>query len=296
MGVAGTRGSGIEPSGTAKGPERRPLSARSVIASTLLGMQPPRLDTVTLVQSGELFGIAEGTTRVAISRMVVAGELEADAGGYRLAGPLVRRQTRQERSRTGAPRRRWREGWRTAVVIAGARTAEDRTALRRAMADLRMAELRDGVWLRPDNLPAPPSLPVLPSSPAVEDGEDGDSGTVAARQCLWFHSRLADPARSDRQLAAELWDLEAWTVHSNRLGHEMADLLGDLRQGHTAALAPAFEVSAAVLRHFQADPLLPAELLDTDWPGPGLRAEYDQYDAAFRTVWRTWFHQHRQRR
>ena len=54
----------------------RPLSARSVVASTLLGMRPPRLPTQILVRSGALFGIAEGTTRVALSRMVAAGELE----------------------------------------------------------------------------------------------------------------------------------------------------------------------------------------------------------------------------
>lgn len=279
----------VGPDGAAGIPQRRPLSARSVIASTLLGMRPPRLDTLTLVRSGELFGIAEGTTRVAISRMVAAGELEADAGGYRLSGPLVRRQTRQERSRAGAPRRRWQGGWRTAVVVAGRRAAEDRGALRRAMAHLRMAELRDGVWLRPDNLG--------PSSPqAGGDGKDGEPLDAPARQCLWFDARLADPEMSDHRLVGELWDLEAWATHGDRLRREMSGLLGELHRGHTAALAPAFEVSAAVLRHFQADPLLPRELLPAGWPGPALRAEYDEYDAAFRAVWRTWFRQHRPQR
>ena len=43
----------------------RALTARSVVASTLLGMSPPRLSSQLLVRSGELFGITEGTTRVA---------------------------------------------------------------------------------------------------------------------------------------------------------------------------------------------------------------------------------------
>ena len=38
----------------------RPLTARSVIASTLLGVDPPRLPTQALVRSGELFGLSEG--------------------------------------------------------------------------------------------------------------------------------------------------------------------------------------------------------------------------------------------
>ena len=45
--------------------ERKPMTARSVVASTLLGIEPPRLPARILVRSGELFGIAEGTTRVA---------------------------------------------------------------------------------------------------------------------------------------------------------------------------------------------------------------------------------------
>ncbi len=81
-------------------PGSRALTARSVVASTLLGMTPPRLSSQLLVRSGELFGIAEGTTRVALSRMVAAGELEAVGGSYQLAGHLL---TRQERQRCTLP-------------------------------------------------------------------------------------------------------------------------------------------------------------------------------------------------
>jgi phenylacetic acid degradation operon negative regulatory protein len=44
-----------------------------------------------------------------------------------------------------------------------------------------------------------------------------------------------------------------------------------------------------VLRHLQADPLLPAELLPARWPGSALRADYDRYDAAYRSTLRAWF-------
>jgi len=245
------------------------LTARSVIASTLLGMQPPRLSTRMLVRSGELFGIAEGTTRVAISRMVAAGELNPDDDGHRLAGPLLTRQARQGLSRSGRTRR-WRGSWRTAVVTADGRSLADRTGLRAAMDQLRLAELREGVWLRPDNLPAG----VLPGAEAVIDA-----------QCRWLASRVDDPG----VLAAELWALDGWSRTAVELGGELRRLVGALRSGDVDALAPAFVLSASVLRHFQADPLLPPELLPGDWPGPALRSDYDRYDAAFKTLWRTWY-------
>src|SRR4051812_7185840 len=75
----------------------RPLTARSIVASMLLGMDPPESSGRMLVRSGELFGVAEGTVRTALSRMLAAGELEtAGDGRYRLAGPLLARQARQQ--------------------------------------------------------------------------------------------------------------------------------------------------------------------------------------------------------
>jgi phenylacetic acid degradation operon negative regulatory protein len=44
-----------------------------------------------------------------------------------------------------------------------------------------------------------------------------------------------------------------------------------------------------VLRHFQADPLLPEELLPRGWPGAALRTEYDRFDAAYRALLRDYF-------
>ncbi|HEX9995184.1 MAG TPA: PaaX family transcriptional regulator C-terminal domain-containing protein [Acidimicrobiales bacterium] len=248
----------------------RPLTARNVIASTLLGVRPPELAGRVLVRSGELFGIAEGTTRVALSRMVAAGELEADGGRYRLTGRLLARQARQAESRTGATGP-WDGTWRLAVVTADRRPAADRADLRAAMAGLRLAERREGVWLRPDNLdPAR-----LPGARAVAD-----------RQCAWFR---AEPDDDPAALAAALWDLDGWAGGATALLGRMAARVGDLERGGTAALAPGFVLSAAVLRHLQADPLLPADLLPAGWPGDELRRAYDRYDAAFAAAWRDWF-------
>jgi phenylacetic acid degradation operon negative regulatory protein len=85
-------------------------------------------------------------------------------------------------------------------------------------------------------------------------------------------------------LAGLLWDLPAWAGRANQLLDEMAGLLPDQPQ----ALAPGFELSAAVLRHLQADPLLPEELLPARWPGARLRADYDRWDARYRATLRAW--------
>ena len=131
-----------------------PLTARSVLASTLLGTEPPRLPVRRLVRAGALFGLSEGTVRTALSRMAAAGEVvRTDDGRYELAGPLVDRQRRQRLGRAAATED-WSGRWRQAVVEAGSRSPAERASFRLAMERLRMGELRDGVWLRPDNLDA----------------------------------------------------------------------------------------------------------------------------------------------
>lgn len=241
------------------------LTARSVIASTLLGTEPPRLPGRVLVRVGDLFGISEGTIRTALSRMVASGELTTDDGSYHLSGPrLLERQARQSASRR-ATRHRWHGAWVMAIVISERRSPEARADLRVALESARLAELREGVWLRPDNIDV--------TWPAVVD-----------EQCTIVHARDVDPS-----LAMRLWPLDAWAAQAYELRDEIARLVRPLEDGDTGALAEGFVVSAAVLRHFQADPLLPEELLSRDWPGTALREEYDRFDRAYRALLREYF-------
>jgi phenylacetic acid degradation operon negative regulatory protein len=249
--------------------DRKPLTARSVVASTLLGTDPPWLPTRLLVRAGELFGIAEGTVRVALSRMTGAGELEASGEGYQLVGRLLDRQARQTASRLAATER-WDGTWELAIVRSGrARAAAERASLRQALTDLRLGELREGAWVRPANLPADRSP---------------EARHVATAQCLWVRRVPVQPTPDP----AELWDLAAWAGDATELRSELADLLPRLDAGDTTALRAGFVTSAAVLRLLQRDPLLPADLLLAGWPGDALRRDYDHYD----TVWRALFLRH----
>jgi phenylacetic acid degradation operon negative regulatory protein len=260
---------GRDPSGSAlDASAERTLTARSVLASTLLGTRPPRLPVSRLVRAGALFGIPQGTVRTALSRMVAAGELEADNGWYRLSGRLLERARRQDDSRA-ADTLPWRGDWSVAVVPGGRRSAVQRAELRGAALELRYGELRDGVWVRPANLD-PARLP--------------QASGLLERECQRFDARPVDHLDP-----ALIWDLDDWAGRATQLEQRLGELVGRLDDGDTEALAPGFVLSAAVLRHFQADPLLPAELLPAGWPGPVLRQRYDRYDAAYRGLLRSWF-------
>ncbi|MCO8126445.1 hypothetical protein NHL50_04430 [Acidimicrobiia bacterium EGI L10123] len=249
--------------------ETRPLTARSVIASTLLGVDPPRLPTLALVRSGELFGLSEGATRTALSRMAAAGDLEADGTGYRLAGPLLDRHARQQTARDAAPRP-WDGTWELAVVPDGRRTAVERARLRDAARRLRLAEVREGCWARPDNLDPARS----PTERAVVDA-----------QCLIL--RGARPGDADALVAA--FDPEGWAATARVLLDAMARAQPALDDRDAEVLATTFHIDAAVVRHLLADPALPVELEPPDWPARSLRDAFARFDEGFKATWRAWY-------
>jgi phenylacetic acid degradation operon negative regulatory protein len=148
-----------------------------------------------------------------------------------------------------------------AVVTTAGSTAEVRGVRRRALSYARLAELREGVWMRPDNIEL--SLP---------DSLNADVELMTATP------------ENPRPLSGRLWDLPAWSDRARVLLEDLDTLAPDRPQ----ALAPGFELSAAVLRHLQADPLLPDVLLPADWPGVRLRTTYDAWDARYRTTLREW--------
>ncbi len=222
------------------------MAARSVVLSVLLGAHPAWATSADLVKLTSDFGIKETALRVALTRMVAAGDLIRSADGYRLSDRLLARQRRQDDALN--PRTRdWDGSWITVIVTAVGADARDRAALRTALVHNRFGELREGVWLRPDNLAA-----------GLPDEADG--------RVRVLKSRDDDPAG----LAAALWDLPEWAATGNRLLREMA-VANDI---------PArFSIAAAIVRHLLTDPMLPAPLLPARWPADRLRAAYAEFAA-----------------
>jgi phenylacetic acid degradation operon negative regulatory protein len=251
-------------------PAIQPLTARSVVLSTLLGYHPPVLPVSALVRVGGLFDIAEGTIRAALSRLVAAGDLVADDGIYQLTERLVRRQRRQDDS--ASPRYRpWTGDWEMAVVTTPARPQAERVALRKAMIDLRLGELREGVWLRPGNLVRQADGPVEGVMEGIVDG------TVAG-QCTFFRCGCPDSLGMSRQL----WDLPAWAAAAHSLHAELGGTSDPAQSPRPAIdLKDGFILIARVVRHLRLDPCLPPELLPRDWPAPSLRDRYTTYRDQF---------------
>ncbi|MEU9336135.1 PaaX family transcriptional regulator C-terminal domain-containing protein [Streptomyces sp. NPDC048290] len=230
---------------TGRGAELRPLSARSVVLSLLLGAHPPELPVRDLVSAVAPFGVGGSTLRAALSRMVAAGDLRRTGTVYGLSDRLLERQRRQDEA-VEPHTRPWDGDWEMAVVTAIGRGPAERAELRAKLTTLRLAELREGVWLRPANLLRP-----LPA----------DLAPVAQR----YTARPDQPASA---LVATLWPLDTWAGTARTL------LAHIERAGRPADRFTAF---AAVVRHLLADPVLPAELLPADWPAPALRTAYADY-------------------
>ena len=93
----------------------------------------------------------------------------------------------------------------------------------------------------------------------------------------------AVPPDADR-LAGRLWDLSGWARQRQRApGGARCVRPTARRRWLRGSKSPA-----AVLRHLQADPLLPGPLQPADWPGAGLRETYDDWDDRYRTTLRAW--------
>lgn len=244
----------------------RPLSARSVLASALLGSDEARLPVADLVALASLFGISDGAARTCLWRMVSNGELTADDGSYALAGRLAERRQRVDEAYRVDEVTEWDGTWELAIVSVERRTAADRLELRKAATALHLADFREGVWIRPDNLD-----PLrLSASRAVLD-----------RQCTHFHGAAtnitADKMRS-------LFALDGWADDARVLIDAMETALtGETGDDSADSFTYEFALSIAVVRHLQLDPLLPAELVEDHWPGNALRNTYRRFDAAFKT-------------
>jgi phenylacetic acid degradation operon negative regulatory protein len=226
-----------------------PLSARSVALSLLIGTRPPRISVCELISMGEMFGISAPTMRVAVSRMVTAGDLVTAEGAYTLAPRHLERQARTEAAIH--PRRRPYSGlWRMAVVVGRGRSAAQRTSSREYLTQVRFAELREGVWLRPDNL----------------ENDDGAHPRPpgAATGVRTFTTRPDEPGR----LCRDLWDLDRWAADAR-------GLLGAMRADRRPA--DRLAAAAAAVRHLRTDPALPDELAPDGWPAEELRRAYEDY-------------------
>jgi len=231
-----------------------------VLATALLGAPNGSLPVSSLVQTARLFDIADGTVRSCLSRMVANGELTTTDGVYELSGALAERRHDVDGAvQPRPPDANWDGTWEIAVVRAASRSAAARHELRVGAARLRLGALRDGCWMRPDNL---------------DSTRQPQERSVIEQQCLAFRGAMTDVSSADIE---QMFGLIEWATETRRINEAIDSALAEkIAQLKAPQMRRHFLLLIAAARHLRADPMLPDPLLPHDWPGEQLRAAYDQ--------------------
>ncbi len=251
------------------------LSARRVVLELLSAMGTLPSPVAGLVEACGLLGISAASTRVAITRLVATGHLEAvGRGAYRIgaaAAPLMLHTARWRELERRV--RRWDGGWIGVHTAALGRT--DRPALRRrerALELLGLRELAAGLFVRPDNLAGgieavrrELGLLGLPAAAIVARLSALDAATDERARGLWNGAELS------RGYARTRARLEAWLARSDGIAPRKA-------------ARDTFRLGRAALHELAFDPLLPDALVDV----AARRALVDtmlRFDAVGRRAW-----------
>ena len=233
-----------------------------------------------LVEAAALFGIAAGSVRVALTRLLADGLVERDERGeYRLGASAepVRRRVAAWRD-LSSQLRAWSGAWNAVFEArAPARLAQRRS--RRALELLGFRPLRRGLRLRPDNLAG--GLPRLREQLAELGLAPG------AVVCELRELDALSEAR-----ARALWDGEALVASYRRHAREIEASARRLRtRSAEQAMVESFRVGGAALRTLAKDPLLPEPIVPARERDALIAAMHD-YDALGRASWAAFLARH----
>jgi len=230
----------------------RQPTPRSLIVDLLSTLRRGSMPVAALCQAGALFGIADGSVRVALHRLLAEGRVESDERGqYRIGAAAAPVQSvvagwRDLDRRTRA----WDGRWIAVHTAASPR--------RRARIDLAAQALRlfgfevlaPGLYVRPANLREGTSGVRtalrelgLPDSALVYELGELDAEADARARSLWDGAALVRGYRSARR----------------EIAASSARLPG-MSEGE--AMVESFQLGGRVLQQLVLDPLLPAPLVD----------------------------------
>lgn len=259
------------------------VSSRSLILDLLSTLRRGSMPVRALVEAGALFDLAEGSVRVALTRLLAEGLVERDErGSYRLgegARAVTERVTGWRRLEERV--RAWGGDW-LAVFEArrpGQTGRAARAAHARALRLLGFRELAPGVALRPDNLTGGidavrAELARLGLAP----------GAIVAR----LHE-LDDVSEAR---ARGLWDAEA-LVAGYRRGARALDASRRrlAARDEAEAMVESFRLGGAMLHALAIDPLLPEPIVPARERAAFVEA-MRRYDEAGRACWSAFLARH----
>ena len=253
---------------------RRP-TAKSLTLDLLSSLRGGAMPVSALVAAARLFRIDENALRVAIARLLGAGQIARDERGQYRLGEAAHAIDRRVLGWRAAEQRiaRWQGGWWLvrAGALPPARSRECKQRAR-ALSLLGFAELAPGLALRPDNLRA---------SVAELRGELRDLGLE--RDALVAHVTELDAGSEAR--ARGLWKREAFAESYLRSLSELE--VSEARLAGLAeerAMVESFLLGGRVIRELVLDPLLP-EPLAPEAERRALLSAMRRYDRAGRRAW-----------
>jgi phenylacetic acid degradation operon negative regulatory protein len=255
-------------------------SARSFALDLLSTLRRGSMPVRALVEAAELFGIADGSARVALTRLLAEGLVERDErGAYRLgaAAEPVRRRVAAWRD-LASQLRGWSGAW-IAVLDASPPARLARRRSERALELLGFRGLGRGLRLRPDNLAG--GLPRL-------RGQLAELGLApGAMVCELRELDALSEAR-----ARSLWDAQALVAGYRRHVREIEASARRLRtRAAEQAMVESFRVGGAALRTLTKDPLLPEPIVPAR-ERDALIAAMRDYDALGRASWAAFLARH----
>ncbi|MEM6413463.1 MAG: hypothetical protein AAF720_02270 [Pseudomonadota bacterium] len=234
---------------------KKDISARTFILSAFSVAYAKPRSIGHLIQAGELLDISASTIRVAVVRLQKEGLLESVGRGIYGPGPNARNLLNRLQSWQDVLHRRrdWDGDWWMALTGILGRT--DRKQLRERERALRLSGYRDtgaGFWVRPANLAE--SLK-LHRDGLIDIGLDSDI----------VLSRVSEITMATTVDWSSLWsinDLHTSYTASIEALRESMDQLQD-KDLHDAAVE-TFLIGQSIIKVIHFDPLLPAEMYNSD--------------------------------
>lgn len=229
------------------------LNARHLVLDLLYASKNSTLTIKRILAAAELLGISDNGIRVAVARLNQENFIQAvERGVYQL---LEKKFDTSFISLNKHPDMQTATTWngKYVLVYTGTLGRVDRTALYKREKALRyygFQELEQNVFIRPDNL----TLNLSPLKTAViQFGLDPDARFFQVSQ-LESETEVRD-----------LWDIEELHQTYHAVQHAINDWFEN-HQNLTLAEAAksAFYLGKSALFSLRADPLLPAEWIDTD--------------------------------
>jgi phenylacetic acid degradation operon negative regulatory protein len=240
---------------------QRPLRGGSLIVTIFGDALMPRGGAVTLgslIALAEPFGLNERLVRTAAARLAKDGWLQGRRAGklseYHLSNDGRERFAEATKRIYSEPDSPWSGRW-TVIVLPPMRAA-DRKELKRELIWRGFGELSTNVFAHPE----PDSQPLnVPQSPAA-----------LLSKAIVFDANLADD-HAPQRLVSLGWDLEDLGLRYQRFVKRFERVLKAVQRLRGIDDQACFIVRTLLIHEYRRlhlrDPMLPAGLLRTNWPG-----------------------------